>query len=283
MLAAIEAVLLDLRPDWVLVYGDTNSTAAAALAAAKLPTRLAHVEAGLRSFNRLMPEEINRVVADHLSHLCFAPTDAALANLGREGIVGDRVVRTGDVMFDAVRLFSQSAPPIDEIIPDLELTGSPFELATIHRAENTDDLHRLGQIVAALEQVAASHAVVLPLHPRTALTLTRRGLAFERVHTTGPVGYLEMLALERHASVVVTDSGGVQKEAYFQRTPCVTLRTETEWIELVEAGWNHLADPTDASQMVKAVAEAFGSSGAEVDLYGDGHSAEKIVDALVSR
>lgn len=284
MLSAIETVLVELCPEWVLVYGDTNSTVAAALAAAKLPVRLAHVEAGLRSFNRSMPEEVNRVITDHLSDVCFAPTAAAVANLSDEGIRGERVVRAGDVMFDAVRLFGGAAPAPSAVLPDDVDAVAPFVLATIHRAENTDDPHRLAQIVEALDEVATQRAVVLPLHPRTAAALRRHGLEFRAVHAVGPVGYLEMLALEGAAAAVVTDSGGVQKEAFFQRTPCVTLRTETEWVELVEHGWNRLADPADARQMVKAIEEALaGGNGADVAPYGDGHSAEHIVATLVGR
>lgn len=280
MLEAVEAVLLEEDPDWVLVYGDTNSTAAAALAAAKLPIRLAHVEAGLRSYNRSMPEEINRVVADHLSDLCFAPTDAAVSNLEAEGIRGSTVVRTGDVMFDAVQLFASAATDVGHLVR--VDAGRPLVLATIHRAENTDDTRRLTAIVNALESVAETANVVLPIHPRTQGALKGAGLAFERVHVLPPVGYLEMLALEARADLVVTDSGGVQKEAFFQRTPCVTLRSETEWVELLELGWNRLADPSSPDAVAGAVRAALAAGeGADAHPYGDGRAADKIVAALL--
>jgi UDP-GlcNAc3NAcA epimerase len=240
------------------------------------------VEAGLRSFNRAMPEEINRVITDHLSHLCFAPTDVAIENLRREGIDDDRVALTGDVMYDAVRMFAPRAPALEVVAPDLaSIAGAPFVVATVHRAENTDDPHRLAEIARALEATASSIPVVFPVHPRTRAALDRHGIAFDRVHTIAPVGYLEMLGLERDAALVVTDSGGVQKEAFFQRTPCVTVRTETEWVELVELGWNQLADPTDSSHMAKAIHRSLDQRGAEAEPYGDGRSAEHIVSLIL--
>ena len=283
MLEAIERVLLAERPDWVVVYGDTNSTLAGALAAAKLNIPVAHVEAGLRSFNRRMPEEINRVLTDHVATLLFAPTDAAVSNLAREGIAGPRVVRTGDVMYDAM-LYHTDA--LDEgALARRGLQPGGYALATVHRAENTDDPARLDAIIRGLAAFSAVLPVVLPLHPRTRAALAARGfqppagLALEE-----PVGYLEMLRLERHARLIATDSGGVQKEAYFYRVPCVTLRGETEWTELVEAGWNTLLPPTSAEAVARGLEAALARPVPEWrPIYGDGKSAERIAAALAER
>jgi UDP-GlcNAc3NAcA epimerase len=286
MLEAIEKVLLDLRPDAVLVYGDTNSTLAGALAASKMHLAVAHVEAGLRSFNRRMPEELNRVATDHLSNWLFCPTATAIENLAAEGIgaSGDRVDRqvleVGDVMFDATRLFFERAMERATVGPARGLAGEPYVLATIHRAENTDDPRRLGRIVKALRTVASTCRVVWPMHPRT-----RKALASSAdgdlglVEVVEPVGYLDMLWLERHARVVVTDSGGVQKEAFFASVPCVTVRDETEWVELVESGWNRLAPPDGSCD----IAEAIGAASAgrpDFAPYGDGEASRRIAEAL---
>ncbi len=236
------------RPDWVLVYGDTNSTLAAALVAAKLHWPLAHVEAGLRSFNRKMPEEVNRVLTDRLAALLFCPTETARENLHREGIV-EGVRLTGDVMLDATRHFAGRAAahaPLDTIIP---YPPGSYYLATVHRAENTDDPARLDAIVAGLG--ALGKPVVMPLHPRTRHRLAGRSLP-EAVRVMAPVGYLAMLTLVQHAACVLTDSGGLQKEAVWLHTPCITLREETEWIETCAGGWNKLVG-ADAAAMVAAV------------------------------
>jgi len=257
MLEAIEAVLMAERPDALLVYGDTDSTLAGALAASKLRIPVLHVEAGLRSFNRHQPEEQNRVLTDHLAELCFAPTDTAVAHLQREGIAAERIVRTGDVMADAARIFAaQAEASALELLAPLRLADGPFILATIHRAENTDDPLRLEAILTALGQ--APLPVLLPLHPRT------RAL------------------LERRAALVVTDSGGVQKEAFLQGTPCVTVRSETEWVELLQSGWNTLADPADPVAMLASMHQqlALDADAPRPALYGDGHAAEAIVAHL---
>jgi len=280
MLIGLEPVVQAVRPDWMLIYGDTNSTLAAALVAVKLHIPIAHVEAGLRSFNRAMPEEVNRVVADHLSSLCLAPTDAAGANLAAEGIAGKRVVRTGDVMFDAVRLFGPIARRRSVLLDDLDVSDARFVLATLHRAENTDDPDRLRVAVEALAELAADLPVILPLHPRTGGALEAAGIDTGPIRLISPVGYLDMLALEAGAAVVVTDSGGVQKEAFFHRRPCVTIRDETEWVELVDLGWNRLAPPTDVASVVAAVRAAIGSSGADAAPYGDGRACDEIIEAL---
>jgi UDP-GlcNAc3NAcA epimerase len=284
MLAAIEGILMQERPDCLLVYGDTNSTLAGALAACKLHIPVAHVEAGLRSFNRRMPEEMNRVLADHASDLLFAPTETAVTNLAREGIAGPQVVNVGDVMYDAALFYGERAERGSDVLNRLGVAGAPYVLATVHRAENTDDRERLRTILAALAGVAAELPVVLPLHPRTRATLARLGMAdlVGRVLVTDPLGYLDMVMLERHASLVVTDSGGVQKEAFFHGVPCVTLRDETEWVELVELGWNTLAPPLPGLDLAPRILATIGSRGRAAEPYGQGHSAEAIVERLVA-
>jgi UDP-GlcNAc3NAcA epimerase len=240
MLEAIERVLLADRPDALLVYGDTDSTLAGALAASKLKIPVLHVEAGLRSFNRHQPEEQNRLLTDHLAALCFAPTDIAVGHLRREGIAGDRIVSTGDVMADMARIFSEQAEAQASRLlssQGLKTTAAgdrPFLLATIHRAENTDDPIRLEAILTALGQ--APLPVILPMHPRTQARIEEYQLQhlLKPLILTPPLGFLAMMLLERRASLVVTDSGGVQKEAFLQGTPCVTVRRETEWVELLK-------------------------------------------------
>jgi len=294
MLEAIEQVLLDQRPDAVLVYGDTDSTLAGALAASKLKIPVLHVEAGLRSFNRHQPEEQNRVLTDHLAELCFAPTETAVTHLQREGIPAERIVRTGDVMADAARIFGAQAEAnaagllaalgLDPAASAWLNAGEPFVLATIHRAENTDDPARLRAILMALAQ--APLPVLLPLHPRTRRRLTEQGLEglLQPLTITEPLGFLAMVLLERRAALVVTDSGGVQKEAYLQGTPCVTVRSETEWVELVEVGWNRLADPAhcDPQLILQALTTQLQLDRAQPrpPLYGNGHAAEAIVGRL---
>ena len=283
-LAGIEEVLVNERPDAVLLYGDTNSTLAGALAAAKLHIPVGHVEAGLRSFNRRMPEEVNRVLTDHVSHWLFAPTETAVANLQREGIVGPQVHRVGDVMYDAALHFSALARARSERPSVLAaLWGRPFVLATVHRAENTDEPQRLRAIVEALIALAGEIDVVWPLHPRTRGVLARLGLdvnATTGLHCVEPMGYLDMIEMEQAAQLIVTDSGGVQKEAFFFGKPCVTLREETEWVELVDAGWNRLAPPQSEAALLAAFRSALGSSGNPVRPYGEGDAARRIADIL---
>lgn len=283
-LKGIEEVLMEEKPDVVLVYGDTNSTLAGALAAAKLHIPVAHVEAGLRSFNRRMPEEVNRVLTDHVSHWLFAPTPAAVLNLQREGIVSPEVHRVGDVMYDAALHFAAVASARSERPLVLaQLSGRPFVLATIHRAENTDSAECLRTIVQALIALASDIDVVWPLHPRTRNALEKLGLnvnAKTGLHCIEPLGYLDMIEIERAAQMVITDSGGVQKEAFFFGKPCVTLRDETEWVELVEAGWNRLAPPTSTEALQKAFRAALGTSGAAIKPYGRGDAARRIAGIL---
>jgi UDP-GlcNAc3NAcA epimerase len=284
MLSALERVLLDERPDAVIVYGDTNSTLAGALAAVKLHIPVAHIEAGLRSFNMRMPEEVNRILTDRVSRWLFAPTDAAAAHLLGEGTPADRVTQVGDVMYDVALHHGQRVGAGGGVIDALGLQASRFALATVHRAENTDDPARLERVVAGLAAVANSLRVVWPVHPRTRAALGRGGL-LERlgpgVTLIDPQGYLDMVRLERAAAVIVTDSGGVQKEAFFHRVPCVTLRDETEWVELVDAGWNRLVPLRAGVDVAAAVLGAVGSRGAEVLPYGSGDAARRIVERLV--
>ena len=283
-MAGIESVLEKERPDAVLLYGDTNSTLAGALSAAKLNIPVAHVEAGLRSFNRHMPEEVNRVLTDHVSHWLFAPTQGAVGNLAREGITGPRVHNVGDVMYDAARHFSGLASARSERPAAwASLAGRPFVLATIHRAENTDTPQRLRAIVQALSALAGEIDVVCPLHPRTRAAMARLGLRLEAergMHCVDPLGYLDMIETEQSAQMIITDSGGVQKEAFFFGKPCVTLRDETEWVELVDAGWNRLAPPQSEAALLAAFRSALGSSGRAVRPYGEGDAAERIADIL---
>ena len=277
MLAAIEAVLQKECPEAVLVYGDTNSTLAGALAAAKLHVPIGHVEAGLRSFNRRMPEEINRVVTDHVSTWLFAPSDAAREHLAQEGI-RDGVHVVGDIMVDALRLHGARAEARAEALARHGLHAGGYYLATVHRAENTDEAGPLRRIFVALD--ALDKPVAMPLHPRTRKRVAELGIGIGgNVRVLAPQGYLDMLALQRGAACVLTDSGGLQKEAYYLRVPCVTLREETEWVETVASGWNTVAG-TDPERILTAVARRPGAGAPHPDLYGDGMTAGRIVEIL---
>jgi UDP-GlcNAc3NAcA epimerase len=283
MLQALEPLLQTEQPDWVLVYGDTNSTLAGALAAAKLHIPVAHVEAGLRSFNRRMPEEQNRIVTDHLSDLLLTPTSTATARLHEEGIPSNRVHQVGDVMFDAAIYYGKRAEEHSHVLVRHGLESSSYVLSTLHRAENTDDPTRLHAIINGLDAVARDGLpVVLPLHPRTRIAMAREGLNPQAITLIDPIGYLDMVVLERHAAVIATDSGGVQKEAYFHGVPCITLRDETEWVELVQTGWNHLV-PADARMIAEAVKITVGCKGQNAQLYGDGNAARKVVLSLLDQ
>ena len=281
MLESIEGVLEREKPDWVLVYGDTDSTLAGALAASKLHIPLSHVESGLRSFNRRMPEEINRVLTDHISDLLFTPTDSALSNLAKEGIDGQKVKLVGDVMYDATLFYQTKAYPP----PLFTSRGSQaFILCTFHRAENTDDTGRLKAIVTMINKLSEQIEIILPLHPRTAAALRKlNGLVFNSgVKIIPPVGCLEMVWLLSHCSLVLTDSGGVQKEAYFHQKPCLTMRDETEWVELVSFGFNKLISPFSADY-TDVFDEMLGKLIPPVQsLYGRGNAAAKILEELAS-
>jgi UDP-GlcNAc3NAcA epimerase len=276
ILEAIERVLLDERPDWVLVYGDTNSTLAGALAAVKLHIPLAHIEAGLRSFNRRMPEEHNRVLTDHAADLLFCPTQTAVDNLAREGITRG-VYNVGDVMYDAVLHNIGIAEKRSNVLERLELQPKGYLLATVHRAENTDDPMRLAGIVKAFGML--EELIVFPAHPRTRAALAAFDLALpDNVWIIEPVSYLDMLMLEKHARLILTDSGGVQKEAYFFAVPCVTLRDETEWVETVEAGWNVVVGAN--SERIIAVARKSKLWQERAMVFGGAQAAKRITKVL---
>jgi len=308
MLDLLESSFREQLPDVVLVYGDTNSTLAAALAAAKLHIPVAHVESGLRSFNKQMPEEINRVLTDHVSTFLFCPTRQAVKNAQAEGFtnavdcgelvpLGDpcgglrcsadtpAVINVGDVMYDVFLRASADARAQSDVFRRLGLQQGSYALVTVHRAENTDNPVRFRGIFEGLRSLAADGLqVVLPMHPRTrsALSALQTPLDLGGVEVIDPVGYLDMITLEGGAGLILTDSGGVQKEAYFSGVPCVTLRDETEWVELVETGWNQLAG-ADPSRIRDAAQQALTADrvGGEAKLYGDGHAAERVVGALM--
>jgi UDP-N-acetylglucosamine 2-epimerase len=276
MLMRLEEVIQEQNPDWVLVYGDTNSTLAGALAAVKLHVPVAHVEAGLRSFNRAMPEEHNRVLTDHCSDLLLCPTQTSVDNLVREGIDRD-VYLVGDTMYDAVLQFTEIAQRSSTILRDLELDPQKYLLSTVHRPYNTDNVENLRNILLALGD--SGETVVIPTHPRTRARLEQLDWfgatrTLDNLKFLDPVGYLDMLVLEKNARMILTDSGGVQKEAYFFGVPCVTLRPETEWVETVEAGWNKIAD-TNRDLILDAIRSAPPSQQAH-PLYGDGKAAQWI-------
>ena len=286
MLEGIEQVLLKEKPDWVVVFGDTNSTIAGALAAAKLHISVAHVEAGLRSDNRLMPEEINRVLVDHCSNLLLTPTRDATERLRTEGVAENTVVEVGDVMVDAARVFAPKARTSSTSLSKLGLPDGEFTLLTLHRAENTDSVARMNSILEGIK-LAAEHApVVWPMHPRVRAVLDQRGVELSDIRNLivcEPVGYLDMLQLLSACKLVMTDSGGLQKEAYLFSRPCVTLRDETEWVELCHAGCNLLVGSSACAIVsgVKAMCERI------IDwpeaLYGDGYAADRIVTELQAR
>jgi UDP-GlcNAc3NAcA epimerase len=267
MLEKLEEVMIAEKPDVALIYGDTNSTLAGALAAAKLNIPVAHVEAGLRSFNRKMPEEINRVLADHISTALFCPTLLAMENLQKEGITAG-VHHVGDVMYDVALGAQRSAEQLSSILKNLELVPKSYAVATLHRAENTDDPARFKQVLEWLTQAGRECPIVMPVHPRTRNTMEQLNLWPQNVRLIDPLGYLDMVLLTRNAVAVYTDSGGLQKEAYFHRVPCVTLRDETEWVETVEAGWNRLWTTAEFRPR-REIAE-----------YGDGHSSARIAKIL---
>ena len=285
MLVEIEEVLIKEKPDYVMVYGDTNSTLAGAMAAVKLHIPLVHIEAGLRSFNMQMPEEVNRILTDRVSSVLFCPTDAAVKNLKNEGfpfISVDSQVQSikkvGDVMQDSAILFATRAiPPKDFNLSD------GFILTTIHRAENTDQPERLRSILKALNEIAETIPVILPIHPRTLNIINNLQLDTSNLTLIEPVGYLEMLWLLNHCGLVVTDSGGVQKEAFFMGKACITMRDQTEWIELIEEGVNELVG-ADKEKIINAVKRNYGRTVEDKNqLYGGGTAAKKIVLELMSR
>jgi len=301
MLEAVEREILNGKPDWVLVYGDTNSTLAGALAAVKLHVPVAHVEAGLRSYNKKMPEEINRILTDHVSSALFCPTTTAVENLAREGLT-DGVCHVGDIMYDAALFFSDIAERTSSMLDALALESKSYYLATVHRQENTDDRERLIAIVEAFNEIATrDRPVVMPLHPRTRIALLNNALAWPsdamrqadadqpsvrtrngHVHLIPPVSFLDMVVLEKNARIILTDSGGVQKEAYWHQVPCVTLRGETEWVETVDLGWNYVVDAS-ALSIVRTVnrIDSRWEPSWQVAAFGEGNAADLICKVLL--
>jgi UDP-GlcNAc3NAcA epimerase len=283
MLEAIERILLREQPDFLLIYGDTNSTLAGAISAAKLHIPVAHVEAGLRSFNMRMPEEINRILSDRISSLLFCPTNAAVENLTNEGIKNG-VYQVGDVMYDVALFYRERAQQNSRILVNLGLSNKSFALATCHRAENTDESHRLASILGAFSQIAKDIPLVLPLHPRTKKLIAENHLSslLDSIITTEPVSFLDMVALEQGAKMILTDSGGVQKEAFFYNTPCITLRDETEWVETVLLGWNQLVG-ANTKAIIQAVEKInLGATPmAQENPYGNGDASQEICQHLL--
>jgi UDP-GlcNAc3NAcA epimerase len=284
MLSEVEKVLLAEKPDAVLVYGDTNSTLAGALAAVKLHIPVAHVEAGLRSFNMTMPEEVNRILTDRISRWLFTPTAFASEQLIREGCDVTHIQEVGDVMYDVALHHGARIGADGRVMQRLGLAPHSYVLATVHRAENTDSPERLEAIVGAIDLIAEQTPVVWPLHPRTRAILEKSGRLSRlsrNVNLIDPLGYLDMVQLEKHAALIATDSGGVQKEAFFFQVPCVTLRDETEWMELIDSGWNRLASPVSSAAVAEAVFVAMGSRGRSVFPYGKGDAAQQIAARLL--
>ena len=299
MTEGIEALLINEQPDFIVLYGDTNSTLAGAIAAAKIQVPIVHVEAGLRSFNKSMPEEINRIVCDHCSTLLFTPTKAGLENLKREGFPMDndgpftidnpKVYHCGDIMYDNSLHFADIAEEKTDIIQHFELADKPFILATIHRDSNTDQPKRLNAIFDTFLRLSEESQIALPLHPRTAKSmktilsesLQKQILNNPNIKFLPPVSYLEMTALERHAQLVITDSGGVQKEAYFFKKPCIILRSETEWVEIVEAGNAILADAEESRVMQAWQHFKDDPPTAFPEIFGDGHAAEFMLERIL--
>lgn len=279
----LEPILIEEKPHLLLIYGDTNSTLAAALTGAKLHIPIAHVEAGLRSFNMRMPEEINRIIADRLSTVLFAPTTTAVENLTKEGI-SKGVYKTGDVMYDVALHYTPQAQEKSKILEKLDIKSKEYILATVHRAENTDDQSRLKSIFTAFYEISNKIQIVLPLHPRTRKMIKM----FEIEHflnsciVIDPVGFLDMICLEHNAKLIMTDSGGIQKEAYFHKVPCITLREETEWIETIESGWNILSAQVTTQDLIRSydMVTSDNRDRNNIGEYGDGHASDSILSIL---
>lgn len=279
MLEKLEEIYLKEKPDFVLVYGDTNSTLAGALAASKLLIPVIHIEAGLRSFNKAMPEEQNRILTDHISDLLLVPTEDAIKNLTNEGIKKG-IHNVGDVMYDAVLMFKEIAKSKSGLLKELDVNSGEYILTTIHRAENTNDINRLRNMIEALNE--SGEKIILPLHPRTKKFIEGYGLNFnENIKVIDPIGYLEMLMLEENSKMIVTDSGGVQKEAYFMGKPCITMRDETEWVETVACGWNIVVG-TDKSKILDNIRN-FKPTRIQQAIFGDGNAAQKILNIINER
>ena len=276
MIEKIEEVALKEKTDWIMVYGDTNSTLAGAIVASKLHIKLAHVEAGLRSFNMQMPEEVNRILTDRVSNLLLCPTEQAMANLKNEGYenINCKFVNVGDVMKDGTEFYKQYA-----VKPQIDLMDNDFVLCTIHRAENTDNIARLRSIFFALTKIAEEQQVVLPLHPRTQKIVEQNNIDTINLTIVEPVGYLQMVWLISNCTMVMTDSGGLQKEAYFFKKPCITMRDETEWVELIDSGMNILVGANEES-IINAYKSALTQFNFETKLYGKNAAQNIIMEIL---
>jgi len=280
MLIELEPLVLKEQPDVLMVYGDTNSTLAGALVAAKLHIPVAHVEAGLRSFNRHMPEEINRILTDHVSDWLFCPTSTAIQNLMNDGIDPNKIYHVGDIMFDAALFYKEHLSPSSQTYIFCE-QNPDFVLCTIHRAENTDDPIKLKSIFAALREITQNKPILLPLHPRTRNKLKVHHVSTEGIHLVNPLSYGDVLYLLSKASLVMTDSGGMQKEAYFFKQPCITLREQTEWVETLESGANQLVGSSKNKILTAYNSAASKKFSFKENLYGDAHAAQKILDILM--
>jgi len=283
MLKRLESVVISEKPDLVLIYGDTNSTLAGALVSSKLHIPIAHVESGLRSFNRRMPEEINRVIADHLSSMLFCPTKTAIENLRKEGITKN-VYFIGDVMYDVAIMFKNKAQQQSKIISKLNLKSKNYILVTIHRAENTDDKKRLLEILKSLEYISQKFEIIFPIHPRTKKMINFYDFDkfLKNIKIIEPAGFLDMICLENNAMLILTDSGGVQKEAYFHKVPCVTLREETEWIETIKANWNFVVKDIKQEKILKAIKVMLDNNQKRNNIsdYGKGEASKMIVEKI---
>lgn len=276
MLVKLEEIYLKEKPDIVIVYGDTNSTLAGALCASKLLIPVVHIEAGVRSFNKKMPEEQNRILTDHISKMLLVPTATAIRNLLLEGL-SEHVFNVGDVMLDTILKFKEIAEKKSNITEKLNCANNEYILATIHRAENTNDINRLKSILKAFKE--SDETIILPLHPRTKKYIASYGISMGRnIKVIEPVGYLDMIKLEASSRKIVTDSGGVQKEAYFLKKPCITIREETEWIETLEGGWNVLVG-SDRNKIINAIKSCVNEKNYK-ELFGDGNAAVKVVDII---
>ncbi len=281
MMEGLEKLMLEEKPDVVLIYGDTNSTLAGAVTASKLHIPVAHVEAGLRSFNMEMPEEVNRILADRVSNILYCPTETAKKNLRKEGYenIDARIVISGDVMYDAALFYAEKSEEMSSVTDNIE--SDRFVLCTLHRAENTDDPAKLASICSALNKINEDRRVILPLHPRTKKLLDQHAINLD-FDTIDPVGYFDMIALLKGCELVLTDSGGLQKEAYFFKKPCVTMREQTEWVELIEEGVNILTG-SDGEKILNAADEMTQKNVSfDNQLYGDGHAADLIVEDLLN-
>ncbi|BBH54049.1 non-hydrolyzing UDP-N-acetylglucosamine 2-epimerase [Fluviispira sanaruensis] len=284
MLNGIEKILIKEKPDFLLVYGDTNSTLAGALAASKLNIPIIHIEAGLRSFNRNMPEEVNRIVTDHLSEYLFTPTEDAIKNLNREGLGNRKIVNVGDVMYDACNEFIQEKYIIDDILKKYSIKEKNYILCTLHRAENTDNLEIFENIIRNLFNISKHKKIIFPMHPRTRKLIENKNiLNLSNILFINPVGYIEMLHLMRNANLIITDSGGMQKEGYFLGTQAYVLRSETEWLELIKIGWNRLVLPSESEFYKKILDFKIEAFNREENFYGDGNAAKKICEFILSQ